>query len=65
MIELSMKFYNFVLVESVGTLNATFKHRESTRNWDTCQQNQSLTGSADSKDLFKAVRKNFMWTYHV
>ena len=65
MIELSMKFYNFVLVESVGTLNATFKHRESTRNWDACLQNQSLTGSADSKDLFKAARKNFMWTYHV
>ena len=60
-----MKFYNFVLVESVGTLNATFKHRESNRNWDACLQNQSLTGSADSKDLFKAARKNVMWTYHV
>ena len=52
MIELSMKYYNIVLVESAGTLNATLKHSESTRNWDACLQNQSLTVSSDSKDLF-------------
>ena len=57
MIELSMKYYNIVLVESAGTLHATFKHSESTRNWDACLQKKSLTVQK-AKIFFKAAHEN-------